>query len=328
MTNYLALAEKVIKENYEISFKEALSLINTPDENVMDLIYAANKIKQHFRGNEVDLCSIINAKSGNCSEDCSFCAQSAHNTANIETYNFLDKDLIIKRAKEAYQKGAKHFGIVISGKTITPKDFQVIIEIIASIRKDLNPGQTIDGSLGLLTKEQALKLKTAGMGVYSHNLECSKSFFPEMCSTHKYEERIHTIVNAQDAGMKTCVGGIFGLGESLEQRLELAYEIKALHTNGSVPLNFLNQLEGTKTYGQPKLTPFDVLRIIATYRFIMPNKKIRIGGGREVNLRDLQPLMYTAGADGTITGDYLTTTGKNTANDIQMIKDLGLTVAV
>ena len=202
MNKFFDIASGII-QGRRLAFDEALGLMNTGDSEVMDLISAAGKIKEHFMGRSVDLCSIINAKSGNCTEDCSFCAQSSHHTTGIERYPLLDRDTIIRRSREVFSSGVKHFGIVIAGKKVLPKDFTTVLETVSAIKVEIGETRTIDTGLGLLTAGQARELADAGCGIYNHNLECSRSFFPAMCTTHTYDERVETIINAGQAGMRT-----------------------------------------------------------------------------------------------------------------------------
>ncbi len=202
MDRFYRIAQDILK-GYEITFPEAQSLMETADKDVLSLVFAANTIREHFTGKFVDLCSIINAKSGNCSENCSFCAQSSHHKTEIKKYPLLDSNAIIARSREVYASGIKHFGIVIAGKGVTPNDFTRVVETVSIIKGEIKESQTIDCGLGLLTPAQAGELRDAGAGIYNHNLECSRSYFPEMCTTHTYDERVETIRNAHEAGLLT-----------------------------------------------------------------------------------------------------------------------------
>ncbi|MDI6703877.1 MAG: biotin synthase BioB [bacterium] len=302
----------------DIDFDTAIGLL---DEGLLDLIKGANEIREHYKGKIVDLCSIINAKSGRCKEDCIFCSQSIHYKTNIDVYPFVGVEKVLKAARNAKDMGANRFGVVISGKGIGgTKELRSICETISKLKE-------IDifrcASLGILTLDIAHALKDAGLEGYHHNLETSKSYFRNICTTHRFEERRKTIEIAKEVGFRVCSGGIFGLGETMEQRIELAFILKELDVD-SIPINILNPIQGTPVESQPPIPPLEILRIIAIYRFILPKKDIKVCGGREYALRDLQALMYLAGANGTLIGNYLTTPGRPPKEDIQMIKDLGL----
>jgi biotin synthase len=290
-------------------------------EEIIALMAHANMLRSHFKGTRIDLCAVVNVKSGRCTEDCIFCAQSAHHLANIETYSLLDTKDVVKRAKEAQEDGAKRIGVVTSGKGMSnSKELEALCASIEEITKnsDLVPC----ASLGVLNPEQIHCLRDAGLKRYHHNLETAESYFSNICSTHSFSERVQTIIAARKAGFETCSGGILGLGETPEQRIELAFTLRDLDVD-SIPLNFLNPVTGTPAEKYPLLPPLEILKIIALFRFILPQKDIRICGGRETGLRTLQPFMYVAGANGTMVGNYLTTSGRNPDVDLQEIKDLG-----
>ena len=316
------LVEKVLSGG-EISFEEALSLMNLQGAQTYDLLAAANRIRECYKGNRISLCAIINAKSGKCSEDCAFCAQSAHHKAKIEAYPLLGPEIIVGAAERAWRNGARRFAIVTSGKSLSHRELaKVCIAIERISRQDkIRPC----ASLGLLHQEAALRLKQVGLKRYHHNLETAASFFPNICTTHHYDEDLTTIKIAKRLGFEVCCGGIFGMGESIEQRVELAFTLKELGVD-SVPINFLNPIPGTKLQGRHLLSPLECLRILATYRFILPSCDILTCGGREVNLRSLQPLMFTSGASGTMVGDYLVTQGRPPQEDLELIEDLELEV--
>jgi len=307
-----------------LSIDDASWLINRTDEETLDLIFAANTIREHFKGNKVKLCSIVNAKSGRCSENCMFCAQSAHHKAKVDVYPLISSGEMFKSAQRAHKTGATCFGIVTSGKAIkTDKEIDEICAALSKIKKlDMNNCT----SIGILPKEKLKQLKDAGLKRFHHNLEAAKSFFDKVCSTHKFEDRVNTVRAAKEVGLSVCCGGIFGLGESLEQRVELAFQLKELDPE-SVPINILNPVKGTKAQDLPLMSPLEVLRLLATYRFILPDKDIGIFGGRELSLRSLQPLMFPAGANMTLLGNYLTTAGNKPEDDLKMIADLGLKVS-
>jgi len=316
-------AERILAGG-ELAQEEALELARIAQHDLPELFAAANRIKAHFVGNQVHLCSIINAKSGRCGEDCAFCAQSAHHMTEAPIFPLVDEDSITKAARDAAQKGSGCFGIVTSGTSIGPgEELDRICTALRRIRSE--GGIDPSCSLGIINQETALRLKTAGAVTYHHNLETARSFFPSICTTHDYEDDIQTIRNVRQAGMKVCCGGIFGMGESMEQRVELALTLRELEVD-SVPINFLNPIPGTRLADAKFLTPMKCLHIIALFRLILPAKRITVCGGREINLRDLQSWIFFAGANGTMIGNYLTTTGRDEQQDRQMLKDLGLTI--
>ncbi len=303
-----------------VSREEALFIINTPDEQLDTLLDYTNRLKLEKVGNEVLLCGIVNAKSGKCSEDCSFCAQSAHHKTKAEVYPLLSSKELLDASDKAKVNGVQCFSIVTSGKGVTSEqDFSVIKDTISSVEQ-LNRC----ASLGILSKAQFQELKKAGLNKYHHNLETAESFFANMCTTHSYEERVETIKAAKEAGLEVCCGGIFGIGESLEQRVELGLAIRELDVE-SVPINIVNPIEGTRIYSQiVPMRPQDILKLIATYRFLLPRKIIGVFGGREHNLKEWQPQIFPAGANAILLGNYLTTTGNAADVDLAMIKEAGL----
>lgn len=315
------LKKKVLAKN-EITKTEALSLLNLNKERLMDLLTAANNIKNKYQGTKIDLCSIISAKAGNCSEDCSFCAQSVHHKTQAANYSLLSQEEILERAKKMEAEGADHFGIVTSGQgVVDEQEFTKLIEVIKKIKEktSLNPC----ASLGTLDSERAEKLAAAGLVRYNHNLETSENYFSEICTTHDYEDRIKTIKLLKEKGVEVCSGGIIGLGETKKDRIDLAFTLKELKVD-TVPINILNPVTGTPLEEQEVLAPLEVLKTVAVFRFILPTKVIKLCGGRENNLRDLQSLSLLSGINGLLIGNYLTTEGRKAERDLQMIKDLEL----
>lgn len=309
----------------DISFGEAEELLNTSEREFYSLLSAANSVREKYRSNIVNLCSITNAKSGNCPEDCAFCSQSSYHNADIPEYPLLSVEEILNRASQAAKTKTNRFCIVISGRGVDEKDeLNIICDAIRKIRTEF-PKLKIDASLGFISKEGIYKLKEAGLTRYNHNLETAKSYFSSVCTTHTYEDRIATVKDLKGAGLEVCCGGIFGLGETQNQRLELTFALRELDVD-CVPINFLNPIAGTQFENNPPLKPLELLKMIAIYRFILPKKEIRICGGRQVNLRSLQPLIFTAGADAIIIGNYLTTKGSPPEEDLKMIEDMGLKV--
>jgi biotin synthase len=304
-----------------VSIASAQALMRIEDDLLPLLFYGACQLRDHYHGREIGLCAIVNAKSGRCPEDCAFCAQSAHHQTEIEAYPLMGPDEILIKAQEAKAMGARRFAIVTSGKALSAKELAKAVQAIRLIKEEA--GLIPCASLGMLTKEAALRLKEAGLNRFHHNLETAYSFFPSICTTHAYEEDLDTLRRAKEAGLQVCSGGIFGLGESPEQRLELAYTLKEMEVD-SVALNFLDPIAGTPLESSQALAPLEHLRFVALFRFILPDKDIRICGGREYGLRDLHPLVFWAGASGIMIGNYLTTMGRDHQADVQMIRDLGL----
>lgn len=311
-----------ILQGGEITKEEGIELINTSDDDTMILLAMADKIRQHFNGNTVDLCAIVNARSGKCPENCKFCAQSAHHETGVTVYPFMDDEDILHAARKAKEAGAIRFSIVTSGRnTSNPDEFNQIIRVLKRIKDEV--GLEICCSLGLLTYEQAVQLKEVGVTRYHSNIETAPSHFPDICSTHSYEDKMFTINNAKKAGIRVCSGGILGLNETPEQRVEMAFELKRLEVD-SIPLNILNPIKGTPFENNKPLSPLEILRTFAVFRFVLPKALIRTAGGREVNLRDLQAYALSGGLNGLMVGGYLTTDGRSPQEDLQMIQDLHL----
>jgi biotin synthase len=315
------IAEKILQEGGQaVSFDDVLPLVHLPDEEVVDLLYCAHKIMKHFK-KEIILCSILNAKSGRCSEDCAFCSQSSHHETEIDIYPLLGKEEILNRARAMKHAGATRFSMVTSGFMLTDDELSAVCsaaETIASEQKI-----TVCGSLGMINPSIAARLKQGGISVYHHNLETARSHFDKVCTTHTYEEDIQTVRTAKASGMRICSGGILGLGESWEQRLELAFTLRDLDVDG-IPLNFLNPIPGTRMAHRPLLSPMEALKCIALFRVINPTKDILICGGREVTLRDYQSWIFLAGANGLMIGNYLTTQGRNIEMDLDLLKHSGM----
>lgn len=318
-----AVGSRVL-EGKEVTPEEALELLALEGEEVYDLLLAAGKVRRRFKGSKVFFCSIVNAKSGLCPEDCAFCAQSFSASAAIETFPIQDPSYILEQAHAAVAAGAHEFSIVTSGKALGWRDLETVCEALEEMKA--NNSLVRCTSLGMLTDEKAARLKAAGLESYHHNLETSRRFFPQICSTYSYDESVETVRIAKRHGLSVCCGGIFGMGETDADRVELAFTLKELDVD-SVPLNFLNPIPGTRLQDQPPLPPLEILSIIAVYRLVLPRKDILVCGGREVNLRDLQALMFLAGANGTMLGHYLTTKGRVPEEDLRMIADLGLEAA-
>ncbi len=320
---YSKIADRIIAGG-ALSEAEAVDLSKAKGLDAFALFLAACQVKEHFVGNSVHLCSIINAKSGRCPENCAFCAQSAHHTTAAPVYPLVDEEKIVACAKAAEKEGSSCYGIITSGTSISKgEELERICRALRRIRSET--GITPSCSLGIIDQDTARAIRDAGSGTYHHNLETARSFFPQICSTHRYDEDVETVKVAKEAGMAVCCGGIFGLGETASQRIELAFTLKELDVD-SIPINFLNPIEGTRLAGTSTITPQECLVTIALYRLILPDKMITVCGGREHNLRDLQSWIFFAGASGTMIGNYLTTTGRPPEADWQMLKDLGLAI--
>ena len=302
-----------------LSGEESRRILSASGAELSMLMAGAHQIKETYLGNRIDLCSIINAKSGRCSENCSFCAQSAHHQTNTPVYPLKSVEEIVQGAHTAEAEGNHCYGIVTSGTRIEPgAEFEKILAAIRAINTETSIEPS--ASLGILDSDTAQALKQAGCVTYHHNLETARSYFPHICTTHDYEDDVETVRQAKNSGMNVCCGGIFGLGESLDQRIELAMTLRDLDVD-SVPLNFLNPVAGTPLQDAQLLTPMDCLRIICLFRYLLPQKRITVCGGREKNLREFQSAIFMAGASGTMVGNYLTTTGRNREIDLQMIED-------
>jgi biotin synthase len=314
------LAEKVIQGD-ALHKDEALSLSSVPQQHIADLLGAASMIRTHFRGNSVDLCAIINAKSGACPEDCTYCAQSSKNSAAAAVFPLVGKETIIEKAGEALQGGAKRFCIVTSGRKVSGRELRRIADAVSEVRAlGLLPCAT----LGLLSEAEIRQLKASGLERYHHNLETSDRYFPMICSTHTYRDKMETIGAVRAAGVSLCCGGIFGLGETWQDRVDMAFALKEIAPD-SVPLNFLTPIKGTSLGSQTLLEPFEALKIIALFRFVLPDREIRVCGGRMPTLRDFHSFIFLAGADALLTGNYLTTTGRRFEDDLELIRMHGLT---
>jgi biotin synthase len=315
----------------DISLNEAEKLLMlssaTSDDNdniVVILANCANKITRSFNGDSVDIETLINAKSGKCPEDCSFCAQSSFydtHSNDINKYPLLAKEVILQQAKKAKEHGATSFCLVCAYRSPPDKDFEQICDTIEAIKKDVKIDVNV--SLGFMTRERARRLRLLGVKRYNHNLETCESYFPQICETHVFADRVNTARIVKEEGLELCCGGIIGMGESTRQRLELAFSIKSLNPD-EVPINILIARKGTPLADVYPIDAMDAIKTIAVWRFIMPKTILKIAGGREHILKDKQRLALKAGANGIITGGYLTTGGNKPDQDITMIKDIGL----
>lgn len=308
----------------QLNQAEAMELFALEKQaDIMSLLSWANRIREKFKGNKIHLCSIVNAKAGGCSENCSFCAQSSHHQTASPRYGFVDPEPLHAAADEADRNGVTAVGLVAAWKGLS--EGPILDEVCDRIRDLKAQGKARpDASLGII-KSQAVadRLKAAGLECYGHNLESSRRFFPNHCSTHTYEDRVETIGYLKRAGLKICSGGIIGMGETREDRCDLAFSLRELGAN-VVPINILNPIPGTPFAERPQLAPMEILKTIACFRFILPRQEIMIAGGRTVNLRDMQSMVFMAGASALMVGNYLTTLNQPVDRDLQMLRDLGL----
>ncbi|MBC8251399.1 MAG: biotin synthase BioB [Candidatus Nitrosopelagicus sp.] len=304
-----------------ISVDDTEKLFDTPDENLKDLANAANEITRDFNGSKVDVEQLNNIKKNACSEDCTFCGQSAFFDTGIETYQLPTPEEIVVKAQKAKDEGAESYCLVAAWREPSPNDFDKVCTIISKINDKV--GITVECSLGFLTKDQAKKLKELKVKRYNHNLETAKSKFPEICTTHTYEDRLKTLGIARDAGLELCTGGIIGLGETRSQRLELSLELARLYPE-EVTINMLVPMPGTPLELQTKLSNSEIIRMFSVIRFLLPESVIKISGGRETNLDDAGEELLQSGANGIITAGYLTMDGNEAKKDLKMIEKIGL----
>lgn len=309
------LKEK-IKNGYLITREEAIEVYNSDYD---ELTKAADELREYFCGNDFDVCTIINAKSGKCSENCKFCAQSGHYHTNVKEYDLLDEDVIVKDALDKYNRGIPRYSMVASGKGLTPKDIDKICSITRKIYEQA-PGIKVCISGGIISEESFEKLKAAGITRIHNNLETSRNFFPEICTTHTYDQKIETIKAAQEAGMEICSGGLIGLGEDFKDRIDMALQLRDLDVH-SVPINLLNPIKNTPLENNEPLPMEEVNRTCATFRFIMPKALIRLAGGRAL-MEEFGESAFKSGANAAISGVLLTTKGISIEDDMKRIKDL------
>lgn len=322
MTDWTGLAGYVL-DGAAVAADDALAILRSPDDELLPLLHAAFTLRSHHHGRDVRIHVLRNAKSGLCPEDCAFCSQSVSFHTDVERYQLQSADELVAGAREAHRMGAVKYCMVTSTRGPSQRDLDVICDAVRRIKAELNIN--ICTSLGLLKDGQAEQLAAAGVTRFNHNLEASRRFFPEICSTHSYDDRVTTVQRAMAAGMEACCGGIMGMGETDEDRVALAFELRELEVE-SIPVNFLDPRPGTPLGGSPRLSPMDCLRALAMFRFVNPSRDIRIAGGREVNLRHLQPLaLYPANS--IFCNGYLTTPGQGYESDLRMIEDAGFRVA-
>ncbi len=318
-TTIAEITQKIIDNpDSPLTMEEAGSLVALASSHFTDLLNGAHRITRANKGRDVFTCTILNAKSGQCSQNCAFCAQSAHHHTHVRTYPLMTSEEMLDSALRMDEIGATQFSMVTSGYRLADAEIDTICETTAKIKN--RTGLSVCCSLGMLLPEQARRLAQSGITCYHHNLESAQSHYPAICTTHDYKEHFETIATAREAGLRVCAGCILGLGETWEQRIELAFCLKKLKID-RVPINFLNPIAGTKMEHRPLLPPLEALACIALFRFVLPAADITICGGREKTLGDFQSFLFMAGANGLMIGNYLTTAGRDLQMDLDMIQN-------
>ena len=320
-TDFIISCRNKVLSGQKISEEEAQNLINVSDESLQILSDVANEITRKLCGDVVDVEALINAKKGKCQEDCSFCSQSAFYKTEINTYKLLPPETIVQNAMHAKEDGVKSFCLVCAWRGPTEKDFEQIATIIKKINEEV--GIEVNCSLGFINQDMAIELKKLGVKRYNHNLEAPRSFFSKICTTHSYDDRMQTNLIVKNAGLELCCGGIIGMGETRMQRLELGLDLAGLGPE-ECPINMLVPQKGTPLELQTRLSISEILRTIAVFRFLMPRTILKIAGGREVYLTNDQEKVLLGGANGIITGGYLTIGGNSPTDDFKMISKIGL----
>jgi biotin synthase len=318
VSNWQTLADRAIAGEAP-SRDEALAVLRSPDPELVSLLDAAYRVRHHFHGNRVKIHVLENAMSGMCPEDCGFCSQSKVATGEIERYRLETREEMVAAAKKAKAAGAWKYCIVTSTRGPNSGQLDVICDAVREIKETV--GIRVCTSLGILEREQAKRLKEAGVDRFNHNLETSERHFPSICSTHSYEDRVRTLGYVHEAGMESCCGGIVGMGETDEDLVELAFELRK-HGVTSIPINFLDPRPGTPLAGRPRVEPRKGLKVLSMVRFVNPSRDIRCAGGREVTFRSLQPLVLYP-CNSIFTNGYLTTGGNADSDDVRMIRDMG-----
>lgn len=317
------LAVQVL-EGFDVSVEQAEEILASSNDEVLDLVAAAFRLRQRYFGKTVQLYFLVNAKSGLCPEDCGYCSQSKISSAGIEKYRMLSAEQLLEGARVAAERQSKTYCIVISGRAPSERELVAVETVVPRIKAEL--GLKICACLGLLTPAHAARLKSCGVDRVNHNLNTGEEHYAEICSTHTYQDRLQTLNNVREAGLELCSGGIIGLGESHRDLVSMAMDLRKLRTE-SIPINFLHAIEGTPLQNRNDLTPQDCLRALCMMRFVNPSSELRIAGGREKHLRSLQSLgLYVANS--LFVGDYLTTKGQAPEADYQMVKDLGFEVTM
>ncbi|MGO4348597.1 biotin synthase BioB [Paenibacillus sp. MCAF9] len=305
-----------------LTLEEGLAVLEAAEDELLLLMQAAFTVRKHFYGKKVKLNMIINAKSGLCPEDCGYCSQSIVSTAPVKKYSLLDKDTLLSGAREAMARKAGTYCIVASGKGPTNRELDQVVAAVKEIRQTMP--LKICACLGILGDDQARRLAEAGVHRYNHNLNTSKANYPSITTTHTYDQRVETVEKVKTYGMSPCSGVIIGMGETDQEIVEMAYALRELDAD-SIPINFLNAIPGTPLEHAGRTPSMKALKVLALFRFICPSKEIRAAGGREVNLRTLQPLSLFA-VNSLFVGDYLTTAGQDISADHQIIEDLGFEI--
>jgi biotin synthase len=317
-TTWHLLAERVL-HGHLLTRNEGISILRSSDDDLLDLLAAAYRIRRHWFGRRVALNFLINAKSGNCSENCSYCSQSHASSAVIPKYKMLPDEEILAGAKMAFTRGAKTYCIATSGRTLATEELETLRRTLPEIKRQYP--LTLCMSPGLLDKTSAAALKACGVDRVNHNLNTSERFYPTICSTHSFNDRLTTLYVAREAGLSLCSGGIVGMGEEPADVVDLALQLREVQVE-AIPVNFLQPIAGTPLQGTCSLTPHYCLKVLAMFRFANPQCELRIAAGREMHLRSLQPLGLYA-ANSIFVGDYLTTKGQSCEEDYRMIEDLG-----
>jgi biotin synthase len=321
LTDWQELAGRVLA-GHVLTVDEGLAILRSPDDELLDLLAAAFRVRQHYFGKRVQLYFLMNAKSGLCPEDCGYCSQSKVSEAEIPRYNLLNAEKLLAGAKVAAERSAKTYCIVISARGPSQREMDAITTIVPRIKSQYD--LKICACLGLLTSDQARRLKECGVDRVNHNLNTSEGHYGDICTTHTYQDRVSTLRHVREAGMELCSGGIIGMGEEDRDVVEMAFALRALGVE-SIPVNFLNPIDGTPLAGHRQLNPRYCLKVLAMFRFANPNREIRISGGRELHLGSLQPLgLYPANS--IFVGDYLTTKGQAPESDYKMIEELGFEI--
>lgn len=321
MTDLISSIAQEVLAGRPVSRRQGLELAGVSGADLHDLFYWANRIRLAFIGPNVLCCGIVAPKVGSCEQNCGFCSQSAHFHTHIHGSSILDVDAVVEAARQAARHGATCFGLVNSGLGPTDREIAWLAPAVRQIRAETN--LNLCASYGVLTRQQARRLAELGVLRYNHNLQTSRRFFPQVCTTHTYDQRVETIRALNEAGIQPCCGGLFGMGETWEDRVDLALQLRELNVH-TVPINFLIPIAGTPMEHRPALQALECLQIIALFRFLLPHQNIQVAGGREMHLRDLQSWLFLAGANGFLIGNYLTTSGRSAQQDLQMLVDLGL----
>jgi len=318
---WTGLADRVIA-GHRLTFEEALTVLQSPDDELLDVLAAAYKIRRRYWGKTIQLYFLMNAKSGLCPEDCHYCSQSKVSEAEIPRYNLLSREKLLDGARIAAERNSKTYCIVISARSPNEREIEAVEKIVPEIKAKY--GLDVCACLGLLTPEQACRLAACGVDKVNHNVNTSPEFYRKICTTHSYQDRIDTLKAVREAGMKLCSGGIIGMGESDADVVRMAFELREYGVE-SIPVNFLNAIDGTPLEKSNRLNPRYCLKTLAMFRFANPKSEIRIAGGRELHLGSLQALGLYA-ANSIFVGDYLTTKGQAPESDYKMIAEMGFEI--